>query len=74
MDGTTILDDRDPISVEEIRLRSYLIWEREGKPEGKSLEHWGRAEAELRGERHGDPKAGGIRVGGKALCFWDYNG
>ena len=33
-----------------IRERSYLIWEREGRPEGRNLEHWLLAEAELRAE------------------------
>jgi Protein of unknown function (DUF2934) len=31
----------------EIRRRAYLIWEHEGRPEGKALEHWHRAEAEI---------------------------
>lgn len=31
----------------EIGLRAYQIWEAEGKPDGKSFEHWLRAEAEL---------------------------
>lgn len=34
-------------SEDEIRLRSYMIWENEGRPEGKSHEHWLRAKAEL---------------------------
>lgn len=34
-------------SEDEIRVRSYLIWEREGRPEGRSQEHWTRAKAEL---------------------------
>jgi hypothetical protein len=37
-------------SEEQIRVRSYLIWEREGRPEGKSQEHWQRAKAELDAE------------------------
>ena len=37
----------DMISEDEIRLRSYLIWQREGCPEGRSLDHWLRAKAEL---------------------------
>jgi hypothetical protein len=37
-------------SEEEIRIRSYLIWEREGRPEGKAEEHWLRAKAELDAE------------------------
>jgi hypothetical protein len=35
------------VSEESIRRRSYAIWEREGRPEGKSLEHWLKAKAEL---------------------------
>ena len=37
-------------SDEAIRERSYYIWEREGFPEGKDLEHWLRAKAELEAE------------------------
>lgn len=35
---------------EEIRLRSYLIWEREGRREGRAEEYWLRAQKELDGE------------------------
>jgi hypothetical protein len=34
-------------SPDEIRMRSYLIWEREGRPFGRDVDHWLRAEAEL---------------------------
>jgi hypothetical protein len=34
-------------SEEEIRSRSYLIWEREGCQDGKSQEYWLRAKTEL---------------------------
>lgn len=30
-----------------IALRAYDLWEQEGRPNGKDLEHWLRAEAEL---------------------------
>jgi len=33
-----------------IRQRSYLIWKREGCPEGRNLEHWLQAKAELEAE------------------------
>jgi hypothetical protein len=29
-----------------IRERAYAIWEEEGRPEGRHLDHWLRAEAE----------------------------
>ena len=34
----------DPETRERIRLRAYAIWEKEGRPHGKHLEHWERAE------------------------------
>jgi hypothetical protein len=30
-----------------IRERAYAIWEEEGRPEGRDLDHWLRAEADL---------------------------
>jgi len=38
------------VSEEAIRERSYSIWERQGRPEGKSVEHWLQAKAELEAE------------------------
>ena len=35
---------------ERIRRRAYEIWEEEGRPKGRQLEHWHRAERELAGE------------------------
>ena len=34
-------------SKQEIQVRSYFIWEKEGRPQGRELEHWFRAEREL---------------------------
>lgn len=31
----------------EIAKRAYSIWEMEGRPSGRDLEHWLRAEAEV---------------------------
>ena len=36
----------------EIETRAYLFWEREGRPEGKALEQWLRAESEVDWETH----------------------
>jgi hypothetical protein len=33
--------------VRRIRERSYQIWEQEGRPNGRHLDHWLRAECEL---------------------------
>ncbi len=43
-------DSRPTPSEEEIRTRSYLIWEREGCQDGKSEEYWLRAKFELEAE------------------------
>jgi hypothetical protein len=50
------------IPEDAIRQRSYLIWEREGCPEGKADEHWRRAKAELEAEFHELISAGWRRV------------
>ena len=41
---------------EEISKKAREIWEREGRPEGRDIEHWLQAEAELRQE----PAANGV--------------
>lgn len=38
---------------ERIRERAYQIWERAGRPEGKSMQHWLEAEAEIAVEEKG---------------------
>ncbi len=38
---------------QRVRERAYEIWERAGRPEGKSIEHWLQAEAEIRAEEEG---------------------
>jgi hypothetical protein len=30
-----------------IRERAYFLWESEGRPEGRALDHWRRAAAEM---------------------------
>jgi hypothetical protein len=36
-----------PTCTEAIRLRSYLIWERAGCPNGEAVNHWLQAKAEI---------------------------
>ena len=36
--------------IKRIRERSYQIWEQEGRPEGRDLDHWLQAERELADE------------------------
>ena len=38
---------QDP-SPDEIARCAYLIWEREGRPAGREMQHWLEAEAQLR--------------------------
>lgn len=33
--------------AEQIRKRAYEIWEGEGRPHGRDMEHWSRAETEV---------------------------
>jgi hypothetical protein len=40
-------EEKRVIPEDAIRRRSYAIWEREGRPEGKAIEHWTRARTEL---------------------------
>lgn len=35
---------------QQIRERAYAIWEREGRPAGRHLEHWATAEQEIKAE------------------------
>ena len=44
------------ITQEAIQERSYSIWEREGRPHGRHLEHWAQAETELLAEGAPAPK------------------
>ena len=37
--------------TEMIRQRAYEIWQAEGRPDGRALEHWCRAEAEAASSR-----------------------
>jgi hypothetical protein len=38
------------LSEHDIRQRSYLLWESEGRPDGRSTDYWHRARAELEAE------------------------
>ena len=42
--------EKPMIPEQTIRLRSYLIWQQAGYPDGRALEHWLRAKAELEAE------------------------
>lgn len=59
-----------PLSREEIAQHARAIWEREGRPSDRDLEHWFRAEAELRLRRkHSDQTRAFIsRSMGGAIC------
>lgn len=38
------------IAEEEVRIRSYALWDADGRPDGRSEEYWFRAMAELEKE------------------------
>ncbi|MBI5683496.1 MAG: DUF2934 domain-containing protein [Verrucomicrobia bacterium] len=41
----------DDPSAGEIAALAYQIWEQEGRPQGRDLEHWAKAEAQLKAAR-----------------------
>lgn len=49
---------------DEIRHRAYILWNQDGCPEGRALEYWLRAEAELASE--GQAAGGGGGNGAEA--------
>jgi len=44
------------VAEEDIRIRSYLLWEAAGRPEGQDVEFWLRAKADLETEARYAPK------------------
>jgi hypothetical protein len=49
-----------PQDSRRIQLRAYQIWEQEGRPHGRELEHWRQAEQQIEVEfRVGFPDATG---------------
>lgn len=46
----------DRIEDTEIAARAYQIFEREGRTDGRDLEHWLQAEVELRSKREENPQ------------------
>ena len=45
----TAEQDEHP-NAQRIRERAYMIWERDGKPDGHALAHWVRARSEVEAE------------------------
>ena len=39
-----LMSTPNPTQLQEIEFLAYLIWERNGRPEGRSLDHWLEAE------------------------------
>ena len=52
-------------SGHEIAVRAYQVWEAAGRPDGRAVEHWLEAEAQLRGAAEGRqaPRLPGNRYG-----------
>ena len=46
-------DRQDIERQEEIRARAYALWEQEGKPEGRHLQHWLQAKRLIAAEELG---------------------
>ena len=45
--------------LQRVRLRAYLIWEKQGRPEGLAVDHWLEAEQQVANE----PDAAGLQAG-----------
>ena len=43
-------DSDDHQKAERIRTRAYMIWERDGRPDGHALAHWVKAKDEIEAE------------------------
>ena len=50
----------------KVRERAYYIWEREGRPQGRELQHWQAALRELTLETNSSNGAAGKSVGPRA--------
>ena len=48
----------DTAKHQDIAARAYAIWEEEGRPDGRNVEHWQRAERELSSSGPAAPAAG----------------
>lgn len=56
-------------SQDAVRLRSYVIWEREGRPDGYDVDHWLRTKSELEAQLRVRParrKASTTKSAGKS--------
>jgi hypothetical protein len=47
MQKSHMSDTRSEATEDEIAVCAYFIWEQEGKPEGRALDHWLQAELQL---------------------------
>lgn len=52
----------DPADDGRIRERAYAIWDREGRPEGRHLDHWEQARQELDAARAAAGPGAGVPV------------
>jgi hypothetical protein len=56
--ATGVVDEGIPMNrnlQSEIAQRAYFIWEEEGRPNGRALEHWIKAEEEVAKGARGKP-------------------
>ena len=53
---------------DRIKQRAYLLWEQEGRPEGRADEHRVRAEAEVAGVNSGEEAPPGTPGAGEHIC------
>jgi hypothetical protein len=44
----TLIHDGVALDEEAVRRTAFFLWEQDGRPEGRELEYWTRAEEQLR--------------------------
>jgi hypothetical protein len=54
---TTMSQQNDYPTHDDIAALAQKFWEEEGQPEGKAVEHWQRAEEQLRQSQQSDAEA-----------------
>ncbi len=57
--GPEVERDREP----RVRERAYMMWEQEGRPDGRSVDHWPTAKRELEAEMGPDAELAELERG-----------
>lgn len=56
---------------QRIRTRAYQIWQEQGQPEGREVEHWFQAQAEVQTQRAAEVRTAGRKEMRDPPRDWD---